>query len=657
MVVITELYGGAPVTSAIPGTTPSWPIATRGARTRSVPIGLVILSVYCALAFVAYWPVLPFDNSHMLATAPNDSTDVGWFLSWAGFAVTHLHNPLFSNWMDFPSGVNIPANQSMSLLGVLAAPITEGVGRFAMINFTMYLSFVISAMAMYLTLRQFCQRRLPAFVGGLFFGFCPSIVAHNLENPNFSFLPLLPLIFLFTYKVTTAESLSPRRDGLLLGLVCALQLYLNPEPLAEVLVALLVAVVVTLAWRVRRISRSDLSRIGVGLGFAAVLFVPLALPFAYYYLYGPQHVSGPVVGLQYLAVFHTDLAQLIVPDKNQLIGPSRLIAIGNTYTGGAINEAGSYLGIPLILGLSVIVVSLRRNRVIVFSAIAFVAAAVLSLGASLYINNHGTGIWLPGQLFLHLPILNSAETIRYFIAADLMVGVLVGVGLDRLADGWEARRQPAQHRMKRPVSSPVVVSVAAAAMLFPLVPRWPSPSYSIGVPSYFTSTEVNAIKPGAIVLTYPIPQSGAVQPLQWQMAANFRFKILSGYAYVANNGGVTLGNPPMLPSTLSTLLNAGWGNDPSATIPPLNVQNLENIREVLANFSVDDFIMEAGGNYLPVEREITVALGRAPSSVGGVLIWYNIPRLIRQSLHDVLVHDRKSGLISRYPPSGFVRNG
>lgn len=90
------------------------------------------LIAYCALALVAFWHDLPFDNAHILAVSPDDTTAVGRFLGFTGFATSHAHNPFFTNLMMFPSGINLPANQSMMLLGILLTPITLLVGPFAM---------------------------------------------------------------------------------------------------------------------------------------------------------------------------------------------------------------------------------------------------------------------------------------------------------------------------------------------------------------------------------------------------------------------------------------------------------------------------------------------------------------------------------------------
>jgi len=613
-------------------------------------LSFLVVVIYLGLAVVAFLPVLPFDNAHILSTAVNDSTDVGWFLSWVGFATSHAHNPFFSSWMEYPTGINIPANQSMPLLGVLSTPITEWLGPFAMINLTMRLSFAASATAMYFSLRSVTTRRLAAFIGGLFYGFCPFLVAHNLENQNFSFLPALPVIFLFTYKIVSGESVAGRRDAIWLGIACAVQLYLNPEPLAEILVVLGVTAVIAVAWRARRMRRRELSSVVVWIVTAGVVFLVLALPFAYYYLRGPQHTSGPVVGLQYLAPFHTDLAQLITPDNNQLIGTPHLKAIGDGF-GGALNEAGSYLGITLIIGLVVLMIRYWANRLVRFSALALFFGVLFSLGPELYIDGHATGIPLPARLLLSVPVLNSAETIRYFVVADVAAAFLLGVGLDAVALDWVRRRGPTSSKAGVGRES-ILVVVLAAVMLFPLIPKWPYPAELVEVPAFFTTSEVDTIAPNATVLTYPIAQSGAVEAMQWQMAADFRFKMVSGYGYVANDGGVTLGNPPMNPPELSDLENVSSGNDTNDKIPAVTLRNLVRIRKVLKEFGVDDFLMLPTTGYQTVESQMSIALGGRPQSVGGMLVWYNVPGSLKQSLHNVIFTDRREGILSVDPPVG-----
>lgn len=621
--------------------------------------------VYCALSVVAFLPYGPFDSSNLLATSPHDSVDVGWFMAYAAQAVTHLLNPFYTKYLEYPVGVNIPANQSMPLLGWLMFPVTKLAGAFGMMSFTMRLSFAASAVSAYFCLRRVCRRQLPAFLGGLFFGFNPFMVAHNLENQNFTFLPVLPIAFLLLYRLLSGESSRPRRDGSWLGVLCAIQLYLNPEPLAELLVVAVLVVIGVLAVRAvrRRLVRAELLAFLGGAGWALLALVVLGAPFAYYYLFGPQHVGGSLVGPQYLAVFHTDLAQLVLPDHNQLIGSASYCPgagtcpapqYWNTFSGGALNETGSYLGVPLLLGLGWLAVRYRRLRLVAWSTASILVGFVLSLGPSLYVYNRNTNIWMPASIGLHLPVLDNAETIRYFLVADLAVAFLLAVGLDRLLA--EERGPVSRLAGQRAWLRTGAVALFAGVLLFPLIPRWPYPETPTAVPAYFTTKAVDAIRPGAVVLAYPIPQSGAVQGMTWQMASNFRFKLVSGYAYVADNGGVPEGNPPFEWATLPSLMNVASGNDTTDKIPALSVQAVEWIRADLAQFGVDDILLDptvgSPSDVAVVEHDLSVTLGERPVPSGGILAYYGVRRAIRQPVSSLLAHDREAGILKGYLPAG-----
>ncbi|MCU1490077.1 MAG: hypothetical protein JWM85_1482 [Acidimicrobiaceae bacterium] len=644
----------------------SWREAAILLRPRGAPASpawwsVAAVGVYCLLALVAFLPYGPFDNTHLLSTSPHDSVDVGWFMAYGAYALEHAHNPFFTKLLEYPDGVNIPANQSMPLLGWVMTPITRFFGPFAMISFTMRLSFAASATAAYFAIRRVCVRRLAAFCGGLLFGFSPFLVAHNLENQNFSFLPVLPIAFLVAHRLLAGESVRTRRDGLFLGLLFAIQLYLNPEVLAELLLVLLIVVLGVLAVRAirHRTVRSEAVSLLIGAGWALLALAVLGAPFAAYYLFGPQHATGPVVPPQYLAVFHTDLAELVFPDRNQLIGPTSFClpnaacsapAVWNGF-GGALNEAGSYVGLPLLIGLVVFAVRYRRSRLVVFSSATFLVALAFSLGPDLVIYGHDTHIPMPSRIAAHIPLVSSAETIRYFLVADLAAAFLLAIGLDQLltaSSGLFARLRDTPWRT-------ATVGLLAAVLLFPLIPRWPYPSGPTGIPAYFTTSAVDAIAPKAVVLTYPMPQSGAVQAMEWQMVSNFRFRLVWGYAYIADNGGVPEGNTPFKQPALPLLLNVTSGNDTTDPIPSLSITEIKLFRDGLRQFGVDDIIFDPSvgvGADIPVAlRYLEASLGEKPVSVGGILAFYGVRKSLAESVHTVLIQDRQSGILSSYPPA------
>lgn len=594
----------------------------RGVRRLAVPAA--VLCCYAALAVLAYWPVLPLDNAQVPAAKLNDSISVAWFLDWVATAVRHGHDPLVSSYLEHPVGVNLAVNQSMSLAGLLTAPLSWLAGPFAAFNLWLRLAFVASAASMYLVLRRYVARELSAAVGGLVYGFSPFMVGHSLISPNFSLAAVPPVLFLLLDDLLRADRRSARRDGLLLGLAAAVQLYLNPELLAECVLALALAAVVVLAARLRRDGAGRLRRVLAGLGWGLVPLGVLGAPFAWAYRFGPQRPAGPVVPLHYLEVFRTDLAGLVVPDRNQLLGPARLVALGTSYTGYAINETGVYLGIPLLLVLAYLLIRLRRRRLSCFAGLLAAAGLVLSLGPSLVVDNHDTGIWLPWALFLHVPVLQSAEAIRFVLCTWLGVAVVVALGLDDLAAAVSRARERAGPGRRGVLAVSAVPVLVVLAALVPLVPRWPYASEPTDIPGYFTSPAVRSIPRGAVALTYPYAQAGAVTPEMWQMAANFRFRLVGGYAYVADNGGVPFGSPPLRPVALTDLL-VGAATSGAAPVPPPGAATDLAIRAALRAAGVQVFLLQAtGAEPGLVVAELTAALGSRPVASGGILAWYHV---------------------------------
>ena len=55
------------------------------------------------------------------------------------------------------------------------------------------------------------------------------------------------------------------------------------------------------------------------------------------------------------------------------------------------------------------------------------------------------------------------------------------------------------------MGSAVVVGVVAVAVILPLVPNGTAPASPTNVPAFFTSTAVDSIPPGSVVLAYPYP--------------------------------------------------------------------------------------------------------------------------------------------------------
>jgi len=609
-----------------------------GTATWKVPV--IVIALYAGLAIVAYLPVLPLSNGQIPAAKLNDSISVAWFLDWVATAIRHGRDPLFSTYLDHPVGVNLAVNQSMSLAGALSAPVSWLLGPFAAFNLWLRVAFVASAASMYLVLRRYVTRELSAFLGGLLYGFSPFVVGHSLISPNFSLVAVPPVMVVLVDDLLRRDQRSARRDGLLAGLVATVQLYLNPEVLADMVLAMTLAAAIVLPRRLGQDGWGRLQRLVVGGLWALVPVGVLGAPFLWLYLAGPQHLHGPVVPLHYLVVFRTDLAGLVVPNINQRLGPSRLIALGTSYTSYAINETGVYFGVPLLVVLGYLMVRLRHDRLIAYCSALAGTGLVLSLGRSLVVDNHHTGWWLPGALLLHVPVLQSAEPIRMILFAYLGASVILAVGMDRLADA--VGRRP--RRRGAPRASTAAVVMVAAVVLVPLVPRWPYRFEGTAIPSYFTSGAYRQIPQGAVAMTYPYDGAANVTPEMWQMASGFRFVLVGGYAYIADNGGVPFGSPPVRPSPLVDLLVGADTSGPSPLPVPGPATNAD-IRSALRAMGVEVFLLQRVGSHPGlVVADLTAALGRRPVFSGGMLVWYHVGRDLRARdlrARDLRVQDLK----------------
>src|SRR5205807_2694857 len=123
-----------------------------------------------------------------------------------------------------------------------------------------------------------------------------------------------------------------------------------------------------------------------------------------------------------------------------------------------------------------IVVRYRRDPRVRFFALLGLIAFVLSLGPTLKVAGHVTGVPLPGRVLQHLPVLAATFPYRYALFVVLAAAVLVAIGFDRLHAEVEVRRG------RR--TAAVVVGVVAVASLFLLAPAWPYTAQHIRTPQW-----------------------------------------------------------------------------------------------------------------------------------------------------------------------------
>src|SRR5919199_3290257 len=153
------------------------------------------LLFYTALAFLLFWQVWTSPGHRSLGSSA-DPEQTMWFLGWTRFALSHQYNPLFSDFLDYPHGVNLMWNTSVLLPGALLAPVTAWQGPVVAYNLLITLSLPLSAWCAYLAIGRWVQSRTAAVVGGLLYGFSPYMMAQALAHPHMTLAFAPPLVLL-----------------------------------------------------------------------------------------------------------------------------------------------------------------------------------------------------------------------------------------------------------------------------------------------------------------------------------------------------------------------------------------------------------------------------------------------------------------------------
>jgi hypothetical protein len=591
-----------------------------------VAIRAIVLAgvAYALLALLAYRPILPFENSRLPTCACGDLIQDVWFLRWTSFAVLHGHNPFLTNYMNFPSGVNLAQNTSMPLLGIVSAPIAWAFGPVAGLNVVMWLAYPVSAIACFVTLRRWATWIPAAFVGGLLYGFSPYMVAQGISHPNLFFVPLPPLILLALDELVVRQRRSSRRVGIGLGLLAAAQYMISTEIFASTVVFAGLGLVVLVLLHRRQI-RSHATHALEGLGWAVLVCGAIVGYPLYLAIHGPNRLANVAA---HVYSSSSDLLSLVIPDANQRFAPSAWATLGNRFAPGNLAENDGYLGIPLLIILVAAAIRYRRRGVVAFAALMMLMAEILSLGPRLTVNTHTTPVPLLMADFDRLPIFSNFVDSRFALYAALFAAVVLATSVDQLRRTLrdrvvERRLTVGRHQQPEPIRWPDFVMFGILALaLIPLVPHWPSRSYAASLPEYFSTAALERVPPGTVALTYPYPDYPNLSGMLWQAGSTMRFRIVGGYALVPGVEGQPVFTlfPPFLPSVPSTLVDDYVGSSPGAT-----EATPAQMRAFLVHYGVQTVFSEAvGANPEAANALFIAAMGPPSTKVGRMEIWYDV---------------------------------
>ena len=549
---------------------------------RRWPAASIALAIYAVLAvevFASTW----VNPAGRWIGSPKDPQLFIWYLGWIPHQLSQGLNPLFTDHLSYPPGVNLMWNTSMLFPAVLLWPVTAAFGPVVAYNMLITGGIALSAWCGFLAARRFVDRDLACFLAGLLYGFSPGMLAQALGHPHVVVALFPPVALLLGHEILVRRRLNPVVAGALAGVAAALQLLTGEEVLAATLVIGVFGVAL-LALMHRDQLRTSLPYVAKASGAALFVFAILAAyPLGFQFL-GPQRVSGSVQGPD---VYVSDLLAFFLP--------------GNLiHFTGNVTENDAYVGLPLLaLFAAGLVLGWHLPRIRWIGLTALVVA-VLSLGPHLHVDGNVTPVLLPWALVAQLPLMESALPARLMDIGFLGIGIVVAYACARALSstrGWQ-------------YVTAVLLLLGAV-----IVPPLPYPSEAATAPPFFKSGgDVEKIQEGSVVLVTPFSSKESTDAMFWQASAGYRFRMPEGDAFTP---GPYLGPHPSFLESALDRLDAG---QTFTVTPDVRAMALADLK----SFGVTTIVSGPSPGQPAIVEFLTEVEGRQPVDDGGVKVWWTV---------------------------------
>ncbi|WP_373865120.1 glycosyltransferase [Streptomyces rishiriensis] len=563
------------------------------------PADVLAAVLFLAMAAVLYSGRVLDPAHRYLTDSLQDQNQWEWFFAVTADNVAHLRNPLFTDLQGFPGGVNLMANTTMPGLSAPLTPVTLLLGPAVSLSLVMTLGLAATALAWYrLIVRRLVRQRAAAFAGAALAAFAPPMVSHANAHPNFVVLFMIPMIIERALRLTTGERVA--RDGVVLGLMAAYQLFLGEEPLLLTALGLLVFALVHGAARPAE-ARAAARPLLNGLAIAAAVCLPLVVyPLAWQFS-GPQSYSGIDHGSA-TGVGNSVRALLSFAERSLVAGDAgRADALSLNPT-----EQNAFYGWPLVLLAFAVTVALWRRPVVRALACTAAAAAVLSLGPRITLPLTDVTVPGPWAALAGLPLFESVIESRVALVCAPALGMLLALAVDRLA---RARR----------LSTLYAGLLAVCLALLPLIPAPLKSAPRAPTPAFFADGAWKSyVRDGETLVPVPLAEPEAAEALHWQTAAGLGFRMPGGYfngPYGDGDRTGVYGVP--LRFTASLLRDVRY----TGVVPVIDARARAAAREDFAYWRAGALVLAPQPHEAGLRETVDKLVGRPGRRVAGVWVW------------------------------------
>jgi hypothetical protein len=478
------------------------------ARVRSLPPaaqGLAAFLAYFAFSFVVYGlPVVTRFSTAFVGTGRNDPKIFLWSLVWWPRAVAEGQNPLVTDALWAPAGVDLSWVTTIPGPSIVMWPVTEVFGPVVSLNLLHLLAPPLAAWAAYLVCRQVTDAFWPSLAGGYFFGFSTFLVNHQAGHPNLALVfPIALAVYVVARYVRGTLGPVTLLVSLTALLVTLFSIFIELFATLAVFVglALLGAIVFAPASL-----RGTLLRAAGMVGAAYVLATLAVTPFLI-------HALGnlPTEPIRSLKKASIDLLAFVLPGYTTLVGGDEFRPLTDPFTAPPAGN-GAYISFPLIFLLVHFAVTRRRDRTTWLLLGFLLVTAVAALGPVLHIGGEES-IPLPWTLVEPIPAIQNALPDRFTVYMWLAIAVIVAL--------WLATRQRSWLRW---------AAVALGAfLLLPDLSELPYHQEAYTPPFFKDGAYRQYIEPGEIILVIPYGRGrGRSDDMMYQAETEMYFRLASG---------------------------------------------------------------------------------------------------------------------------------
>jgi hypothetical protein len=543
-----------------------------------------------------------------------------WFFQWPATAVAHGHNPFFSTALFHPHGINLLAQTSVLGMSVPLIPVTWIWGPVASLNVAATLAPALSAFFMFVVLRRWVTYMPAAAIGGLVYGFSPSVLTSlQFAHLMTAAVMLLPLIVAALDEIVVRQQHRARTGGAVLGVLLFLQFFMSTELLAlTVLVTIITLLALVIAYllldreRLKQAAPHAIRALIIGSLVGGILLIGPVL----FALDGPAHLSG---------LIWPNLGALGGYDGSSFVSPN-FVHGTNVYTNlggyeGSPLPSSAYIGWGFLGVLAGGTVFWFRDRRLWFYGFVLGLCVVCSFGER-------KGNWVPERVLAHIPVVENIIVQRFMVIGFLVAAVMLAIILEHARRDLPrlARQTGARGRILGVGAALGLSAVALVPVASSFAEALPFAMRTVQLPRWYTQVAPH-LPANRVLLAYPSPFSGIQEAMSWQAVDAMHFSQAGG-------GG------PQGVDTRAGSARAGFdllarlAFGVTTPVPNPTAGALRSVRHALAEWGVNTVVIAPqprrtsillqGHDPAYAAAFMTAALGRPPKIEAGAWVWNDV---------------------------------